>query len=590
MAILTVLCMSSCQEWGESDPPAGNQVFPHLEQVAHVTFDEELIPEDIQPFALDGGNTPSLENDETHGQVLHMANGYARVFNPLNKVKVQNGVSLTMWVKQAAPANGEEQDLTSALFSFQNENGTQRLFFTPNGWLSYEGIDGSFEDNNPEVAKTGIMSAGEWHYLAIAVTNNGYFVYVDGLKKIEKTITTFDCSKLVKFMASVSYLYLGYGADTQMSELWLDDLKLYRNTLTAKETTMPEVGGETSKIITVGATDFSTGFWSVFSDVVSAEGDCIFHTQFTNHNSGTSANWNNWILGVSNGKAPGEEGYKEYATIRADGWGWLDGANDDAHRPTFEHNFNWDTFVADMNGAVVDMTIRRVGAELKMTTLITTPTGQTLNYTWTRNDMPSGTLGFFLTVDGSYLEIDPEEIYVGKAYNQGTNIVGKKDFSNVWWTTFSTGLKGSDDCILNFQFYNHSKGDEPFQNYVVVVTDGTIIGDAGYGAASEYVVLRADAFGWGTYYNAEGFTHSFTFPEPFKTQMQGALVDMKIKRKADVLTVACLITTAAGEKIDYAYSYEGVPTNTPLGAFLVIEGGYLDILSTATYPFLNSNK
>ena len=28
MAILTVLSMSSCQDWGEADPPAGNQKLP----------------------------------------------------------------------------------------------------------------------------------------------------------------------------------------------------------------------------------------------------------------------------------------------------------------------------------------------------------------------------------------------------------------------------------------------------------------------------------------------------------------------------------------------------------------------------------
>jgi len=253
LAILT-MCMGSCQDWGKMDPPAGTDVTPKLEQVANLTFDDkELNPEEIQTFAYPDGDIPSLFTDESLGQVLYMPNGYARIFNPLNKVKVQNGVSLTFWIKQALPepvegAEGEEavmeeQDLTGAIFSFQNGNATQRMFFTANGWLNYEGVDGTYEANNPNSDKTGLITRGEWHYVAIAVTNNGYFVYVDGLKKIEKTITDFDCSKIVQFMASVPYLYIGYGSDSQTKEMWIDDLKVYRNTITSKEVATPKKGG-----------------------------------------------------------------------------------------------------------------------------------------------------------------------------------------------------------------------------------------------------------------------------------------------------------------------------------------------------------
>lgn len=61
MAILT-LCVGSCQDWGQMDPPAGNQVHPKLEQVANLTFDEETLnPQEIQTFAYSEGEIPSLE-------------------------------------------------------------------------------------------------------------------------------------------------------------------------------------------------------------------------------------------------------------------------------------------------------------------------------------------------------------------------------------------------------------------------------------------------------------------------------------------------------------------------------------------------
>lgn len=249
MAILT-LCMGSCQDWGQMDPPAGTQVYPKLEQVANLTFDEETLnPDEIQAFAYPEGEIPSLVKDEKFQQVLHLSSGYIRLFNPLNKVKVQNAVSLTFWMKQAnsPQIEGEENlknepDLTGAIFSFENENATQRMFFTANGWLHYEGVDGTYEDNNPDNAQTGIISPGEWHYIAISIKTDGYFVYVDGLKKIEKTITDFDYSKIVQFMASVPYIYIGYGSDTQTKEMWIDDINIYRNTITSKETKVPKKG------------------------------------------------------------------------------------------------------------------------------------------------------------------------------------------------------------------------------------------------------------------------------------------------------------------------------------------------------------
>ncbi|MCD7901301.1 MAG: LamG domain-containing protein, partial [Bacteroides sp.] len=246
IAAFIILSFGACQDWGETDPPAGNQIYPKLEQVASYTFDEDIDPTVIQLFAYGDGDTPVISDDEDRGNVLHMNKGYARISNPLNNVKAQNGVSLTFWVKQAVitdeETSEEQQDLEGAIFSFQNQNGTQRMFFTANGWLNYEGVDGTYEDNNPATVKTGLMSAGEWHFIAIAVTNNGYFVYVDGLKKIERTVTDFDCSKIVQFMASVPYIYLGYGSDSRTKEMWLDDLTIYRNTITTKEWTPPSTG------------------------------------------------------------------------------------------------------------------------------------------------------------------------------------------------------------------------------------------------------------------------------------------------------------------------------------------------------------
>lgn len=221
LAAFTVLSFWACEDWGQMDPPAGNQKNPKLEQVAKITFeDKDFDPQSLNYYAYEGGDIAEIEDDNVHGKALHLPDGYARMFNPLNSVEVQNGVSLTFWVKQALRIDEEteeelEPDLVGALFSFQNSNGTQRMFLTANGWLKYEGVDGEYEVNNPETNKVSknplLLPAGEWHYMAITVRNDGYSIHVDGKQRIDKTVqkSNFDFGKIVQFMAGTPYIYIG---------------------------------------------------------------------------------------------------------------------------------------------------------------------------------------------------------------------------------------------------------------------------------------------------------------------------------------------------------------------------------------------
>ncbi len=248
LAAFTVLSFVACEDWGLQDPPAANQTFPKLEQVSLITFEEEEFdPASMNYYAYSGGEVAEVvEDNEERGNVLHLPNGYARIFNPLNNVQVQEAVSMTFWMKQAVLTDEEGNtlapDLDGAIFSFQNSNGTQRMFITANGWLKYEGVDGQYEFNNPSVVKTGAQSTpGEWHYVALIVSNTGYTLYVDSEKRIEKTESNFDFSKIVQFMASTPYIYMGYGSDTNTSEMWLDDVAIYRNTITSKQFNRPVI-------------------------------------------------------------------------------------------------------------------------------------------------------------------------------------------------------------------------------------------------------------------------------------------------------------------------------------------------------------
>ncbi len=259
-ATVAMITLPSCHEWGEMDPPAADQVYPSLENVANYDFNyEELDPMIFKTGIYMGGEVPSLYADPVKGQVLYLNNGYVAINNPLASTTVQNGVSMTFWMKQGTPSAEvepqadeaeepvvEPQDLTGALIAFENENATSLTFFTANGWLSYTGVDGEWEDNNPAKFETGYITPGDWHYVALIVRDNGYGIYVDGQLKVDKKVGDFDFSKILRQMNNVSTLYIGKGSESETAPWMIDDLKIYRNQITEKEIARPNLGGGSS--------------------------------------------------------------------------------------------------------------------------------------------------------------------------------------------------------------------------------------------------------------------------------------------------------------------------------------------------------
>jgi hypothetical protein len=223
------------------DPAAGNQIYPKLELKGEYKFEEELSPEEVTLSAYDGGEVPRIVTDEFKGKVLNLNGGYARFHNPLYNVKVQTGVSVTMWVKTAA------DNLEGAIFSFANEDNSERIFFTPNAWLHRDSLNVSGEVNKPTQASTPPFTAGEWHYMALIITNQGYTLYIDGEKSSEEVASTeaasFDYPSLVQAFPRLPYLYLGYGSPVQPKSMRVDDVRVYRNVITAKEIAVPAVSG-----------------------------------------------------------------------------------------------------------------------------------------------------------------------------------------------------------------------------------------------------------------------------------------------------------------------------------------------------------
>ncbi|NDV60256.1 LamG-like jellyroll fold domain-containing protein [Bacteroides sp. 519] len=589
---ISVFFFSSCKDWGQMDPPAGNQVYPKLEKVANYTFDEELDPTVIQYFAYTNGEAPDLYNDNDRGSVLYLNEGYARISNPLNNVKVQNAVSLTFWVKQAIQTDEETkeelpQDLEGALFSFQNENGAQRMFFTANGWLRYEGLDGTYEDNNPEIDKTGLITAGEWHFVAISVTNNGYFVYVDGLKKIYRNVTDFDCSKIVQFMASVPYLYIGYGSDTQTNEMMIDDLMIYRNTITKKEWS-PIISEEGAfeyvvgdPILTVGATDNSSAWWTTFSNYFRIPAESKMNFKFTNHTNGVG-NWNNWNFCLSTDGERDGTGYTEYFVIRSDLYGWGDAYATGTW--TSEGYGDWDAFRVDMEGAEVTVTIERSGSKVTVDAVAKALNGNVYRETFTTvcGDGTQVVRGFFI-MDSSHIVFDTAETSVLTNVPVTKTTIGAEDCSAPWWTEFSDYFQIPAEQNLHLEFENHTNGVGNWNNWNLCLSTDAERNVDGY---AEYFVIRSDLYGWGDAYAAGTWTSDgYGDWDAFRVDMEGAQVTIDILRSGATVTVTAIATSKNGNVYKETFVTECGDGNQMVRVFLIVDGAYLNIDSSKCYLY-----
>lgn len=599
LTAFTVLSFWACEDWGQMDPPAGNQKTPKLEQVAKITFeDKDFDPQSLNYYAYEGGDIAEIEADDVHGKVLHLPNGYARMFNPLNKVEVQNGVSLTFWVKQALRIDEEtkeelEPDLVGALFSFQNSNSTQRMFLTANGWLKYEGVDGEYEVNNPETNKVSqnplLLPAGEWHYMAITVRNDGYSIYVDGKQRIDKIVekSNFDFGKIVQFMASTPYIYIGNGSDSPTQEMWIDDIAIYRNQITDSQCQMPNIGESAFEylvgdpIITVGAEDNSAAWWTAFSNYfrIPANGNMKF--KFTNHTSG-AGNWNNWCFCLCTDAERNGSDYAEYFVIRSDLYGWGDSYGSGTW--TNEGYGDWDTFRADMEGAEVTVTVQRNGATVAVEAVAKAINGNVYKeaFTTTCGDGTQVVRAFFI-MDGSHIVFDTEETTVLTTVSLTKTTIGAEDCSAAWWTEFSDYFQIPVGQNLHLEFENHTSGAGNWNNWNLCLCTDAERGGSDY---AEYFVIRSDLYGWGDSYASGTWTsEGYGDWDTFRADMEGATVVIDIQRNGATVTATATATGKNGNVYKEAFATDCGDGNQTVRAFLIVDGAHLKMDSSNCYLY-----
>jgi hypothetical protein len=237
--IMLSFLLSACQSWGEADEPAGNQKNPvppdaSVKAIASFSFDTDMNATDAditgETFAYEGGTPPEIVEDSRRGNVLLLKDGYARFNNPMQNLYVAAGASVLVWVKTS------ETEVNRTLFSFADETGNS-LSFTGNAGIRYKGAGGELEVNVPESVVTEVFLPDQWHLLGVSLTYDGYTLYIDGEIQFETGASSgdFDYTNWVDLITTAPHFYLGYDSSPSTNEIYFDDLKIYKNKISARD-------------------------------------------------------------------------------------------------------------------------------------------------------------------------------------------------------------------------------------------------------------------------------------------------------------------------------------------------------------------
>ena len=151
---------------------------------------------------------------------------------------------------------------------------------------------------------------------------------------------------------------------------------------------------------------------------------------------------------------------------------------------------------------------------------------------------------------------------------KGIGEVGAPNFSNLWWTTFSSDYTVASGSSKTFKMQCYS------DNLANWHSPCTILRKAD---ATEYAVVRMDNFGWGTGYGAATFTNDWNW-DIFMANQNNSYIEITVTNNGDnTANIVYKVTYANGEK--HTQSYTGVTIDSSdLSCALVTEESYLVII------------
>ncbi len=386
---------------------------------------------------------------------------------------------------------------------------------------------------------------------------------------------------MIASINNAEYIYLGGGANgIDLEDVYVDQLRLVRNTMSTADINRTLNGSDSDGFqyviefggTTIGSTDCSTSWWSAFSDYYRIPANGSIHLTFTNYTDGVN-NWDNFLVVFTNDYGRDESEYSEYVVLRADAYGWGTKYNSDY----MYSEYDWDTFTSEMAGANVDMTLSRTGSMVYMDCTLTMSEGTVRSYTYyfdcgTSEDV----VRVFLTVEAGYLVLDTSSCTGSAPLTIETSTVGSTDCSTSWWSAFSDYFTVVPGGALHLEFTNYTDGVNNWDNFLVVFTNPYERTESEY---SEYVVLRADAYGWGDKYNSDYMYSEYDW-DTFTTEMNGAYVEMDVTRVGTMVYMNCDLTMSDKTERTYTYYFDCGTKEDNINVFLLTEAGYF-VLETS---------
>ena len=415
------------------------------------------------------------------------------------------------------------------------------------------------------------------------------------------------------------------------------------------------IEGMEEDVYTIGATDYSTGWWAQFTKYYQVPEGGKWIAQFNlNINPNASNTYKNYAMIICNDEDRGAANYKEYGAIRFDNqpsgnseWGdYIDRS-----LVTSDLTFETDTDTGvDKLGGKVTLTVDRTNGGLVVTMTNGTVTkvyNQTSPLANLNADASNGNIRCFLVPEGSYISflgstIEPIGGFtsredkqplsmtlngVPKKVLQGTDIadafanvtatvqfeqevsatvsakdltfqavpdmytlgkkmlvaayaktykgeaatpviataefevvdkmytsVGATDNSTPFWGAHSDNIKVNPGETFVSTFTNYTSGANNWNNFCVVLCSAD--------GATEYAVVRADDYGWGTGYDA--CTHSGTQGDwaTWLAAMDGAKVTTYITNNGNG-TADIKAVMIGNDGNTYTQSYTGINTVDP---------------------------
>ena len=154
--------------------------------------------------------------------------------------------------------------------------------------------------------------------------------------------------------------------------------------------------------------------------------------------------------------------------------------------------------------------------------------------------------------------------------------VGATDCSTAFWTEFSDTVAVPEGESVTVSFKNYSSQLENWNNFAVILQNVPDVHNADDNADyKEYAVVRADNFGWGAGYDNIAAAECDWNWDTFKTDIDGADVELTITNNGGTADIVAKVTSAAGTT--YTQSYTGIAVDGDLYYCLTVDGSFIDI-------------